>query len=139
MVIEREDVRVASSLVRCPFCHADITPDADDWIACRGCMARSHTACWKEAGRCGTCGGVQSLGVQGVQVRSALTVFGSARRGAVVLCGTPFVTFWMSFLTNKLRGCDPIPGALFGALITFSTVLGTATLISFLSNRRQAL
>jgi hypothetical protein len=77
--------------------------------------------------------------MQGVQVRSALTVFGSTRRGAAVLCGTPIATFLLSLLTNKLLGRDLIPSALLGTLVAFSVVLGTATLISFLSNRRQGL
>jgi tetratricopeptide (TPR) repeat protein len=55
-VPRRDDVKVAASPVRCPFCHADVAPAADDWVACRGCLARHHAGCWEEAKRCSACG-----------------------------------------------------------------------------------
>ncbi len=53
---ERSKPRVGSSPTRCPYCHADIATDRDDWVACRGCLARHHDECWREGGRCATCG-----------------------------------------------------------------------------------
>ncbi len=50
--------RTASShqaWVRCPFCHTCVDMDEEDWVACRGCLARHHLACWGEAGACSTC------------------------------------------------------------------------------------
>jgi hypothetical protein len=44
------------SLLRCPFCHGDVRVEARDWVACRDCLARHHEACWRESGRCATCG-----------------------------------------------------------------------------------
>lgn len=55
-VAPRDDVRVASSRARCPFCHADVDADAADWVACKGCLARHHLPCWGESGACATCG-----------------------------------------------------------------------------------
>ena len=52
----RADVRVGGSLVRCPYCHDDVAPEATGWVACRGCLARHHLNCWKETLACGTCG-----------------------------------------------------------------------------------
>jgi hypothetical protein len=47
--------------VRCPFCHDALAPASDDWVACAGCLARHHPACWRESGACGTCGWQRSL------------------------------------------------------------------------------
>lgn len=57
MTAERErPVSVPGSLVRCPFCHADVDVDAGGWRACTRCLARHHDACFRDAGRCGGCG-----------------------------------------------------------------------------------
>ena len=57
----QDEVRVAGSPVRCPFCHEDVRREAEAWVACAGCMARHHQDCWDEAGRCGSCGGAERL------------------------------------------------------------------------------
>ncbi|MEZ0228462.1 MAG: hypothetical protein ACAI25_07535 [Planctomycetota bacterium] len=59
--VPRTDVKVAASLVRCPYCHSDVAPDAAGWVACEKCLARHHTACWDEGGRCSTCGATARL------------------------------------------------------------------------------
>lgn len=51
----RDDVHVAGSQVRCPFCHGRVEPETDDWSACQRCLARHHQPCWSEHGRCGSC------------------------------------------------------------------------------------
>src|SRR5579883_1036454 len=56
-------MNVAESRLRCPFCHADIGPRSDDWVACRDCLARHHRACWSELHACSTCGRRGFLGV----------------------------------------------------------------------------
>ncbi|MBX3469878.1 MAG: hypothetical protein KF878_23635 [Planctomycetes bacterium] len=56
-----ERVRVERSAVRCPFCHDDVRLADADWVACAGCLARHHGACWAEAGRCGACQGAEAL------------------------------------------------------------------------------
>ncbi len=55
-------LRVAQSAVRCPWCHADIAVSADDWVACRACMARHHAGCWDGYARCASCGAKDRLG-----------------------------------------------------------------------------
>ncbi|MCO5170107.1 MAG: hypothetical protein M9894_27555 [Planctomycetes bacterium] len=55
----RPDVHVVASPTRCPFCHADVA--AQGSVACQGCLARHHDACWHEGGRCATCGGAVKL------------------------------------------------------------------------------
>jgi len=52
----RTDLHVAQSALRCPYCHADVDGTSHDWVACRGCMARHHAACWGERGACASCG-----------------------------------------------------------------------------------
>ncbi len=52
--VELPDVRVATN--RCPFCHEDVVVQTDEWVACWGCQARHHRACWQEGSRCGSCG-----------------------------------------------------------------------------------
>lgn len=50
---ERAEVRLAAN--RCPFCREHCADEAGT-VACRGCLARHHAACWDEHGRCGACG-----------------------------------------------------------------------------------
>jgi hypothetical protein len=49
-------LKVLGGLTRCPFCHADVDVAGADWVACKGCLARHHLACWGESGACATCG-----------------------------------------------------------------------------------
>lgn len=60
-VARRDDVRAATSPVRCPFCHDAVAVDATGWVACTGCLARHHAACWREGGRCGACGRTEAM------------------------------------------------------------------------------
>jgi hypothetical protein len=50
------EVTLAASRIRCPYCHASVAADGDDWVACRSCLARHHQACWRESPRCASCG-----------------------------------------------------------------------------------
>lgn len=60
-VSPRDDVRVGASLLRCPYCHDAVEASGHKWVACKACLARHHSACWKERGACATCGGVVFL------------------------------------------------------------------------------
>lgn len=60
-------MRVVASPIRCPFCHEGIDLADEAWVACAGCVARHHHACWDEAGRCGSCGGGERLTRDGGQ------------------------------------------------------------------------
>ncbi|MCO5166541.1 MAG: hypothetical protein M9894_09270 [Planctomycetes bacterium] len=60
-VAPRDDVRAATSPVRCPFCHDEVAVEAAGWVACTGCLARHHAACWREGGRCGACGRTEAM------------------------------------------------------------------------------
>ena len=56
---EREpepEIKLEASPVRCPFCHDGIDVGGEAWVACAGCLARHHDACWGESGACGSCG-----------------------------------------------------------------------------------
>jgi hypothetical protein len=53
-------VVVVANAHRCPFCHEPVTLESD-WLACRQCLARHHTACWQEANRCAACTGESAL------------------------------------------------------------------------------
>lgn len=59
MVEER--IRTVPSPLRCPYCHEQVALERDDWLACAGCLARHHGACWGEAGRCAACDGTATL------------------------------------------------------------------------------
>lgn len=61
-------VRARSSPHRCPFCHEDCA--ADEATVCQDCLARQHTGCWDEAGRCGACGSERALSPTGERPRS---------------------------------------------------------------------
>lgn len=41
---------------RCPFCREDVRLEAGAWLACALCLARHHQGCWRELGRCASCG-----------------------------------------------------------------------------------
>lgn len=41
---------------RCPFCREDLHLEDGAWTACALCLARHHTGCWEELGRCASCG-----------------------------------------------------------------------------------
>lgn len=87
----RDDVKVATN--RCPFCHADVSVERNDWCSCRSCQARHHTACWAESKRCGACGDERCLtaGPAAVATSRSLDAWGlgiGAFAGLLVLCGT---------------------------------------------------
>lgn len=60
----RHDVKVSGSLARCPYCHEDVTQDSA-WVACAECLARNHTECWDEGGRCASCSSTERLTREG--------------------------------------------------------------------------
>jgi hypothetical protein len=55
-------VNVPHSPLRCPYCHEDVHHESEPWLACAACLARHHDDCWRDAGRCGTCGATQAAG-----------------------------------------------------------------------------
>jgi len=55
------DVRVRRAPVRCPYCHDEIGTQDEAWVACAGCLARHHAACWTASRKCATCNDRQSL------------------------------------------------------------------------------
>lgn len=57
----RDDVKVDASPLRCPYCHEGVDTSAPEWVACSGCLARHHGACWDERGSCSSCGGAKRL------------------------------------------------------------------------------
>src|SRR5579871_4463817 len=52
----RRESAGTSGPTRCPFCHADIAIESEEWVACAACLARHHRECWEEAGACSSCG-----------------------------------------------------------------------------------
>lgn len=55
--------RPRASLLRCPYCHAEVSATLDEGITCAACLARHHATCWSEAARCAACAGAVPLGV----------------------------------------------------------------------------
>jgi hypothetical protein len=56
-----DEIKLAVSPARCPFCHAGVSLETQDWVACEGCLARHHATCWRENGSCSSCGGRRTL------------------------------------------------------------------------------
>ncbi|MEZ6185437.1 MAG: hypothetical protein R3F62_10555 [Planctomycetota bacterium] len=54
-----DDVEVTVHSLRCPYCHDGCTPAES--VACRDCLARHHSACWEERGRCASCSSIHKL------------------------------------------------------------------------------
>lgn len=52
---ERREREVRVERDRCPFCHDAVRP-TDEKVACDGCMAWHHAACWRDHGTCAACG-----------------------------------------------------------------------------------
>ncbi len=53
-----------SEVQRCPFCHSSVSPETEDLVACKQCLARHHRACWDESHRCSSCSGTVPLVAQ---------------------------------------------------------------------------
>jgi hypothetical protein len=53
--MESTQVSFARDAQRCPFCHAKVVLETDEWVACKQCLARHHAACWGESSRCSSC------------------------------------------------------------------------------------
>jgi len=59
--MEQPRVRSPQSPLRCPYCHEGLSLAADDWVACKACLGRHHSTCWREGGCCSACGGNEHL------------------------------------------------------------------------------
>ena len=55
MSTREREVKVDRSPTRCPYCHAGVDAEHDDWVQCFACRALEHRACWSEHGRCAAC------------------------------------------------------------------------------------
>jgi hypothetical protein len=49
---ERRAQRDAHGALRCAYCHANVTGDEPDLVACDTCATAVHAACWEEHGGC---------------------------------------------------------------------------------------
>lgn len=114
---------------RCPFCHEQVGP-SDEQLACNGCRAWHHQACWGEGeGRCAACGSTRS-GASEAELRQGMArlywrvcqvvgILGGAATGgafvllfeqhrvvgyAAFLLGTIFWGVLAGLILNKLAG-----------------------------------
>ena len=64
-------IRLTRQALRCPYCHADVQ-SGEDAVACCGCAAVLHRACWHEHGRCASCEGplAQAHRVESLRART---------------------------------------------------------------------
>ena len=69
----QQEVTRKLGLNRCPFCHDDVSVEQNDWVACRDCLARHHSACWEEGAACGSCGSTTALETRPEKVTAPLT------------------------------------------------------------------
>lgn len=77
----RKDVKIDGSPTRCPFCHEGVDTSEKGWVACGGCMARHHEACWDERGACASCRGVRRLVAEERRAATDLEVVALVRQG----------------------------------------------------------
>jgi len=49
------EIKIEGNPTRCPYCHDEVAVLAEE-VACEKCLARHHETCWRDAGRCATCG-----------------------------------------------------------------------------------
>jgi hypothetical protein len=118
--VERGDVRVARSLARCPYCHEGVASDAEAWVACRGCLARHHLACWSESGACSTCGRHDFLLASHVDPVQGWRRWAPALIGAVLAGGAGLVPCWLLGACAAWVACHVIGeslGCTFGFLV----------------------
>jgi hypothetical protein len=61
VALDEKAVRFEHAPSRCPYCHSHCE-DSEEVVACRACVARHHAECWRQLGRCSSCGGARFLG-----------------------------------------------------------------------------
>jgi|SRR5579872_3568558 len=116
-------MNVAESRLRCPFCHGEIGPRSDDWVACRDCLARHHRACWSELHACSTCGRRDFLGTTREVLPprpphlKAIT-FGVLLGALLGLFGAGIVVSGVGLLLSPIPGVS-IPVGIVVALLVF--------------------
>jgi hypothetical protein len=79
--------KLASNRSRCPYCHEEVRVERADWVACEGCLARHHRACWSERGSCAACHSQGALDRGRARRRLALGLAGLALVGLGALGG----------------------------------------------------
>jgi hypothetical protein len=88
-------LKVLGGLTRCPFCHADVDIAGADWVACKGCLARHHLACWGESGACATCGLPRFLPAVATRARPRRSLAGQLV-GAAAIALTAGAFLWVA-------------------------------------------
>jgi hypothetical protein len=61
VTLDVNTVRFEQTPSRCPYCHGPCE-DSEEVVACRACVARHHAECWRQLGRCSSCGATRFLG-----------------------------------------------------------------------------
>lgn len=97
----RQDVRVERSAVRCPFCHDEVATEDDAWVACAGCLARHHAACWNESRKCATCGDHAHLA--GGRRRRVRRTAALVALGVAILAGLGIAAWRQEQMHRELR------------------------------------
>lgn len=105
---------------RCPYCHDGL--EAEATVACDGCGAAHHGACWEELGRCATCRGGTAAPDPDI-VPGGLRV--EERAGALTIVRPPGAVAWRDLAFGLL--CLGV-GLLFAAVGLSMLVLERALL-----------
>ncbi|MBI3725000.1 hypothetical protein HY251_13755 [bacterium] len=117
---EKKEIVVPTSLTRCPYCHSDVSPDHNDWVVCRDCLARHHTACWWEGGKkCATCGKRKYLSAAAPKQGSREPRLPFRPPLAPSSLGGPLLTG----LARVVLALVVVAGVLFGAILAFAAVV----------------
>lgn len=74
-------VVVAAPPSRCPWCHDECAPDGS--VVCQACLSRHHAGCWREGGKCASCGQTKALQGAPPTIQVAPAELELVRRGAV--------------------------------------------------------
>jgi hypothetical protein len=76
-----EKVVVAAPPSRCPWCHDECAPEGS--VVCQACLSRHHAPCWREGGKCASCGQARAMQGAPPTLVIAPAELELVRRGAV--------------------------------------------------------
>jgi hypothetical protein len=139
---QNDDLDLNLGLARCPFCHDDVAVERETWVACSGCLARHHDACWAEGARCASCGGAEHLSAQSEQqeLTPLRAMWFLIKRGLKPVLKIPMVVLaallqllWWP-ISKAWRGADRMGTgkkllalALMGGLLAMGLIVGSET------------
>jgi hypothetical protein len=100
---KEKDLRVVSTVSRCPFCHVPVDLAAQEWVACESCLARHHASCWRDHGSCSTCGSTKQIAPAPVRSRAPMTAVVAGLTVVLLFSALGFVALDLTTEVARLR------------------------------------